>query len=837
MTFISTQLRLDLPLHEPKEGLWHDESGNEYNATPNEHEHCVRTTLDKLGSCLQLNSGGQLTLSSPIAGTEGNLTVEFWTLPDDATRFRQILGGPLAVWMGNGKLQWSIGGANPKALSLPEPAVNESELHHWAIVVHHADTDFPFHVYRDGIELQGITATDNESTSSEAGSMAFVIGGAADTGWTGKLAHLRIWAAALTAQDLKKNMQRDISAHAAFKASTGIEWQLLNTNDEPSLYIQGSQQQVLRLEMKNVTKKTTLVIPASNAEASFDNRHFQLVFRPGTIASIILQEDAFANRIENYPGNEGWRITKGDWDGQDCLFFLWVGTQDIERAYGESFQIYLPGLAAEPGAGSRTTRVMLTYKNIQLKSDDSCTLLDGHRAQLLNIIYRDPSASSRRPPFEVGVVGAPAILNNGTETCLTLYIKNLNRNEDGAAAAITLGSANASADRQPKFVLEIDTLTDDAKGLADLDDLTNTEVKPIADSPITIDEAKASGSTVRWEIKPTRNIPAEKVGFNANETALLTLAGLKTAAPPGRSVLRLRYEDFDGYGEGVFEIPVDRVPAVPAKLRQGGAGYGLAIGHDPRVGQNDPNAEVLNEALSVKQMSGGDAVRIENTGSGSGLSVIQHGSAPAAKFSGGSGVEIKGNLLANGDAEITGALQVNERIRDKTGEVMPVGTVVAYAGSGSSPPDGWLLCDGSPKWGDGELAELYGVLDDSVQKWTQQERPAFSLPNLKEKFVVGAAGTGEYKLGETGGLGSVTLTEAQMPHHSHGVYDPGHSHKYALTTAGVYNKDSGNSRRTFKGDWVQTDTKPTGITIQGTGRNTAHENRPPFVALNYIIKY
>jgi len=647
-------------------------------------------------------------------------------LPDEAADpLQQILGGPVAIWMGAGKLQWSFGGATPQVVPLPAGDLPELEPLHWAIVAVRKDTNSPytFTVFRNTIEIRSITSTEASSASN---SENLTIGGAEGTGWTGKLAHLRMWSAALDAVELKKNMARDITAHAAFKASTGIDWRLLNAYDEPALYIKGSGgKQALCLEVENATKETTLVIPKADAtaRASYDNRHFQLVFRPGTIAAKVL--DKCLDEFVTDKRNDGWSVGKKEWNRQDCLFFLWKGEEDKHLEPGKTLKIFLPGLHAESGSGSRTTQVLLTYKNLKLKSKEgmvSTGPLDGHRAQLLNIVYRDPLVPYRRPPLEVGVVGAPAILNNGTETCLTLYIKNLNRDNVGSSADLPLGPANGKADKLAKFILEIDLLTEavetpgselkqgdkywsngkafevlsrtdkswrlkdlitneedtsqsvpehvlvsgegpiDAKGLGDFDDLMATDLTS-SNPHIKPDKDPKVGGVARWEITPKQEIDDDKVGFKKNETVLLTLAGLKTAAPPGRSVLRLRYEDFEEYGEGVFEIPVDRVPAVPAKLTQGGAGFGLALGHDPRTGQADPNAEVLDELLSVKKQKGnGDAVRIENAGGGSGLTVVQKGSGPSATFSGGSGVEIDGKWLANAEAEITGTLIANSDV-------------------------------------------------------------------------------------------------------------------------------------------------------------------------------
>lgn len=84
------------------------------------------------------------------------------------------------------------------------------------------------------------------------------------------------------------------------------------------------------------------------------------------------------------------------------------------------------------------------------------------------------------------------------------------------------------------------------------------------------------------------------------------------------------------------------------------------------------------------------------------------------------------------------------------------GMIIIWSGSISNIPDGWALCDGS------------------VQNGEQ-------TPDLRDRFVVGASiGTGNvgetYSVDDTGGNDLITLTTGQMPSHSHGLNDAGHSH-------------------------------------------------------------
>lgn len=92
-------------------------------------------------------------------------------------------------------------------------------------------------------------------------------------------------------------------------------------------------------------------------------------------------------------------------------------------------------------------------------------------------------------------------------------------------------------------------------------------------------------------------------------------------------------------------------------------------------------------------------------------------------------------------------------------------------------------------------------------------------------------------LGATGGAQNATLTTAQMPAHSHGVNDPGHSHIYStvsqfFTTAG----NAGNIYTIKSTVGATTSHNLTGISIQSNGSGQAHGNVQPTIVCNYIVR-
>jgi microcystin-dependent protein len=137
------------------------------------------------------------------------------------------------------------------------------------------------------------------------------------------------------------------------------------------------------------------------------------------------------------------------------------------------------------------------------------------------------------------------------------------------------------------------------------------------------------------------------------------------------------------------------------------------------------------------------------------------------------------------------------------------GVVHLWAGNPSTLPHGVQLCDGTN-----------------------------GTPNLRGRFIVGFdAGDADYNaVGKLGGAKQVTLTAAQMPSHSHGVNDPGHSHSYFRSPMSGLKVGSGPNRQLNNESNESTSVASTGITIASAGGGQAHENRPPFYTLAYVTR-
>lgn len=222
-------------------------------------------------------------------------------------------------------------------------------------------------------------------------------------------------------------------------------------------------------------------------------------------------------------------------------------------------------------------------------------------------------------------------------------------------------------------------------------------------------------------------------------------------------------------------------------------------------------------------------------------------------------VAVVGDSVGIGTTEPTTALHVEGEVvsivNGREYFMVPKGGIIMWSGTIEQIPDGWAPCDGSN-----------------------------GTPDLRDRFVVGAGGA--YVEGDEGGLASHALSVDEMPSHTHtqnahghgasaGNQSKGHVHSGTTASNGSHNhtaefmfritaQDGGNWN--FLDPWGGTDSKTystnttgqhshdfsTGgasanhshaITVnsatatnQSTGAGVAHENRPPYYALAFIMK-
>ena len=224
--------------------------------------------------------------------------------------------------------------------------------------------------------------------------------------------------------------------------------------------------------------------------------------------------------------------------------------------------------------------------------------------------------------------------------------------------------------------------------------------------------------------------------------------------------------------------------------------------------------------------------------------------APTVDLDVAGAARISGNLDMNSTGKIVQLVNPTNNqdaaTKSYVDTSIPVGGIIMWSGTtGTSLPSNWKLCDGSTHNG-------------------------ITTPDLRGRFVL-SSGSGSGLTGRTvnstGGAETVTLTEAQMPQHSHGVTATtdskgSHGHTATVTDPG-HNHQQGSGGWNQGGPWygfqpnggspvLNTEVKTTGISVSiadngnhthvvsvsetAKGSNNAHENMPPFYVLAFIMR-
>jgi len=162
-----------------------------------------------------------------------------------------------------------------------------------------------------------------------------------------------------------------------------------------------------------------------------------------------------------------------------------------------------------------------------------------------------------------------------------------------------------------------------------------------------------------------------------------------------------------------------------------------------------------------------------------------------------------------------------------TGTAVPIGGCIPFGGAGA--PSGFVLCDGAAisRITFGNLFAIigtqYGIGDGAT---------TFNVPDMRTSNSFARGATNDAGRGTTGGLGTVSLVAAENAAHVHTITDGGHVHGGGVKS-GVLGYAAGGSQ---DNGTAATVSATTGITIDSQGSGDAHENKPPFVDFNWIIK-
>jgi microcystin-dependent protein len=176
------------------------------------------------------------------------------------------------------------------------------------------------------------------------------------------------------------------------------------------------------------------------------------------------------------------------------------------------------------------------------------------------------------------------------------------------------------------------------------------------------------------------------------------------------------------------------------------------------------------------------------------------------------------------------------------GEEPFIGEITMFAGNFA--PQDYLFCQGQ-LLSIQEYAALYSILGTT---YGGDGKTNFALPDLRCRVPIGpgqASGLSLYTLGQTGGYENVSLTANEMPVHSHQLQAVDVAGELAAPSVTAYPAQVTTTASTPDRQEITINTRayasedPAQNTMFGptlpAGASQAHENRQPYLVINFII--
>ena len=160
------------------------------------------------------------------------------------------------------------------------------------------------------------------------------------------------------------------------------------------------------------------------------------------------------------------------------------------------------------------------------------------------------------------------------------------------------------------------------------------------------------------------------------------------------------------------------------------------------------------------------------------------------------------------------SITLTDSSNNKATGLIPIGTIVSFILETSNIPEGWLLCDGK-------------AIDGNKYPEAGNNSLITKTPNLGGLVLLGT--NPNYPLNSKGGSERVTLSEEQMPPHTHKInfYDWGSSQGGGTGHASKLNYTGSQATTLTTGGSI-----PEG---EEDAVTEGHNNMQPYYSANYII--
>jgi microcystin-dependent protein len=153
---------------------------------------------------------------------------------------------------------------------------------------------------------------------------------------------------------------------------------------------------------------------------------------------------------------------------------------------------------------------------------------------------------------------------------------------------------------------------------------------------------------------------------------------------------------------------------------------------------------------------------------------------------------------------------------------------------GNYVPKGWLPCNGSLV----QISQFQALFSLLGTTYGGDGQTTFGLPDLRGRAPVNAGaspgpGLAPYIPGQMGGAETVSITSESMAAHSHAVKVSANNEAATITRPGGAILGTGAIYEPA----ASADANLGGVSGGKAGGSQPHENRMPYIAMNYIICY
>ena len=426
--------------------------------------------------------------------------------------------------------------------------LNSEQFYHIAFVKEGSK----LRLYLDGHEENSTDDTTQSQTQNDSPLYLARRGGSNEAYanyFAGTIAHLRIYKKALSPEEIKQDINDNLTAIAAFNLAYPLDFDLYEgDNKESIIFIENDTKgEELVFEIQNDTEQE-INLPAKSGAVTQNNYHFELRFRPDTLSPKSLQQLAFKPQ-------SNWSMSSPvtQADGIVSLYFL---TTNTTLSANEVVTLTLPNVSASAAGGARTTRVEFLCPEFTYQGE---TLTHYYREKKLSVIDH---RGKKNIPLHVSFVGSNRILNDGTTTNkLTLRIVNVLKDK-----SIPL-IPDSKGDNASKFIISFDV--QEANQNKDWALGTTSQVAGISIKykGKEIINSGQQGESPEWVI-----LFNDQTAIEPSQDIQVELSGIVSSLAAGQTNLYIRYENIPGYWDGTFICTIEKTPIL---YKDGKVGIGI----------------------------------------------------------------------------------------------------------------------------------------------------------------------------------------------------------------------------------------------------------------------